>query len=95
MSWLRKYELLLKEYLISKDINEITGWNYTLTRKWRIEFLAKLKSNGIELSNQNKIPTELFLEEIGKDIEYFEEKMEQEYKLVETKSKTHKLMENK
>lgn len=75
MKWLERYEILLEDRLNTEQMKKILGKGHNSVRKFRIEMIAELELKGIKLANPMLIPTELFLEHIGKDMEYYEHKM--------------------
>lgn len=79
--WAKKYELLLNEELNTEQMKFILGRSHDVVRKMRIEMLAGFKKEGIKLYSNKLIPTELFLKHIGRNLQYYERKMIQEYKL--------------
>lgn len=78
MKWVDKYEILLKEDLGTMDIMRVFGKNHNDARALRIEILGSLKNRGVQIPNRMRIPTDIVLEHIGKDMKYFEQKMKQE-----------------
>ncbi|QIK56630.1 hypothetical protein G7059_01600 [Erysipelothrix sp. HDW6A] len=82
MKWLEKYEVLVNnEELNTEHLKLFVGKVHRVARQYRIDLVAELEQKGIKLANPMLIPTELFLEHIGKDMNYFETKMKQEAKI--------------
>lgn len=87
MNWIDRCELLLNEDLNTKEMMAVTGKNNTEIRKLRLEIVAEQIEKGEPLCDTRRIPTELFLEKIGKTYQYYEIRAKRQARLNELKSK--------
>lgn len=70
-----------KPTLNTEQMKFILERRHSYVKKLRIEMIAKFKEEGIKLYSNKRIPTELFLKYIGRNMQYYERKMIQEAKL--------------
>lgn len=81
MTWLEKYELLLNEDLGVTQMMKLLGQKHEDAKALQTKILLDLRAQGIKLPNERRIPTELILKALNKDLKYYEVKMMQEVKL--------------
>lgn len=85
MCWIEKCEILLQPEVNTTNIMKVLGKGHEYSRKLRQEIVIHYKDKGIIFEDVHRIPTDLFLEYIGKPYSYFETKARQQSRLQKMK----------
>lgn len=78
LTWFDKYVKSISEYCSTKDIQEMLEVSVLRAREIKKGVLLECASKGIKLYTSYKVPTDLVLDYVGKDTQYFYDKMLQE-----------------
>lgn len=85
MSWIEKCELLLNDELNTREMMKVSGLPHEKVKEIRLKINAQQRERGMPLYNPKLVPTELFLREIGKTYNHFEDRAKKEVRLIKLK----------